>query len=115
MWDEITVNIPPGVDSGKTIESIHNTVLKETEKDSNLAEQEWQKTTHQNGLSQFKATPSVDMRPAASGVDIVVRYVTRAGDRFDMRNRLYQSVIDLLHKPDAKTAAPAAPEPSLAR
>jgi hypothetical protein len=38
------------------------------------------------------------MRPAASGIDIVVRYITRAGDRFDMRNRLYQSVIDLLQK-----------------
>ena len=98
MWDEITVNIPPGLDSTKTIEAIHNTVVKETEKDSGLAEQEWQNTTHQNGLSQFKAAPSVDMRPASSGVDIVVRYVTRAADRFDMRNRLYQSVIDLLHK-----------------
>ena len=102
MWDEITVNIPPGLDAGKTIEAIHNTVAKETEKDSSLAEQEWQKSTHNNGLSQFKATPSVDMRPAASGVDIVVRYVTRAGDRFDMRNRLYQSVIDLLHNSDPK-------------
>ncbi len=101
MWDEITVNIPPGVDSGKTIEAIHNTVVKETEKDAGLAELEWQKSTHNNGLSQFKAIPSVDMRPAASGVDIVVRYVTRAGDRFDMRNRLYQSVIDLLHKPNS--------------
>lgn len=61
---------------------------------------------HLYGLSQFKATPSVDMRPAASGVDIVVRYVIRAGDRFDMRNRLYQSVIDLLHKqPEEETAA----------
>jgi small-conductance mechanosensitive channel len=98
MWDEITVNIPPGIDSAKTIEAIHETVVKETEKDSTLAETEWQSSTHQNGLSQFKATPSVDMRPASSGVDIVVRYVTRAGDRFDMRNRLYQSVIDLLHK-----------------
>ncbi|NYF51616.1 mechanosensitive ion channel domain-containing protein [Tunturiibacter gelidoferens] len=99
MWDEITVNIPPGVDSYKTIEAIHNTVLKQTERDAKLAEQEWQSATRQNGLSQFKATPSVDMRPAASGVDIVVRYVIRAGDRFDVRNRLYQSVIDLLHKP----------------
>ena len=98
MWDEITVNIPPGIDSNKTIEAIHNTVVKETEKDAGLAESEWQSSTHHNGLSQFKATPSVDMRPAASGVDIVVRYVTRAGERFDMRNRLYQSVIDLLHK-----------------
>jgi small-conductance mechanosensitive channel len=100
MWDEITVNIPPSVDSYKTIEAIHNTVLKQTERDAKLAEQEWQTTTRQNGLSQFKATPSVDMRPASSGVDIVVRYVIRAGDRFDMRNRLYQSVISLLHKPE---------------
>jgi small-conductance mechanosensitive channel len=109
MWDEITVNIPPGVDTYQTIESIHNAVVKETEKDANLAEDEWQSATHHNGLSQFKAIPSVDMRPAASGVDIVVRYVTRAGDRFDMRNRLYQSVIDLLHKPQAK----AEPQPSV--
>jgi hypothetical protein len=48
------------------------------------------------------------MRPAASGVDIVVRYVIRAGDRFEVRNRLYQSVIDLLHNPQAN----AAPQPS---
>jgi small-conductance mechanosensitive channel len=99
MWDEITVNIPPGIDSYKTIEAIHHTVLEQTERDAKLAEQEWQSTTHHNGLSQFKAAPSVDMRPAASGVDIVVRYVIRAGDRFGMRNRLYQSVIDLLHAP----------------
>jgi small-conductance mechanosensitive channel len=104
MWDEITVNIPPTLDTGKTIEAIHNTVLKQTEKDAGLAEHEWQSSTHQNGLSQFKATPSVDMRPAASGIDIVVRYVTRASERFDMRNRLYQSVIDLLQIPDAKAA-----------
>ncbi len=104
MWDEITVNIPPDVDSGKTIEAIHNAVVKETEKDAGIAESEWQSSTHQYGLSQFKATPSVDMRPAASGVDIVVRYVTRANDRFEMRNRLYQSVIDLLHKQPASTS-----------
>ena len=43
MWDEITVNIPPGGDTYKTIESIHDAVVKETEKDANLAELEWQK------------------------------------------------------------------------
>jgi small-conductance mechanosensitive channel len=99
MWDEITVNIPPSIDSYKTIEAIHKTVMEQTERDAKLAEQEWKSTTSHNGLSQFKATPSVDMRPAASGVDIVVRYVIRAGDRFEMRNRLYQSVINLLHTP----------------
>ncbi len=106
MWDEITVNIPPGADAYKTIEAIHKSVVSETEKDSHLAEAEWQRSSSSklNGLSQFKAAPSVDMRPAASGIDILVRYVTRAGARFETRNRLYQSVIDLLHKP-----APPAP------
>jgi len=100
MWDEISVNIPATADSYKIIEAIHKEVLEQTAKEASLAEQEWQ-NTGQNGLSQFKATPSVDMRPAASGIDIVVRYVIRAGDRFETRNHLYQSVIDLLHKPDA--------------
>jgi small-conductance mechanosensitive channel len=110
MWDEITVNIPPGIDTYKTIDSIHDAVIKETEKDADLAEHEWQKSTHLNGLSQFKAAPSVDLRPAASGVDIVVRYVTRAGDRFEVRNRLYQSVIDLLHKPNGKRSPSSSQE-----
>jgi hypothetical protein len=115
MWDEITVNIPPGADTYKTIDSIHDAVVKETEKDASQAELEWQKTAHQNGVSQFKAVPSVDMRPASSGIDIVVRYVTRAGDRFDMRNRLYQSVIDLMRKPEPKAEpeTKAEPQPSI--
>jgi small-conductance mechanosensitive channel len=111
MWDEISVNIPAALDSSKTIEAIHKVVLQETEKDAHLAEEEWQKSSKANGLSQFKATPAVDMRPATSGVDILVRYVTRAGDRFDMRNRLYQAVIDLLHKTDPAPAE-AAPPPT---
>jgi small-conductance mechanosensitive channel len=106
MWDEIKVNVPPREDSAKTIEAIHQRVIAETAADTHLAEEEWQRATRQQGLSQFKATPSVDLRPAASGIDIIVRYVTRAGDRFDVRNRLYQGVIDLLQsKP-----TPALPE-----
>jgi small-conductance mechanosensitive channel len=109
MWDELNVNIPPGPDTYKIIEAIHEAVNKETEKDSELAEEEWKRSTKQDVMvGQFSAKPSVDMRPAASGIDVIVRYVTRAGERFDMRNRLYQSVIDLLHKPEttgAKTTA----------
>ncbi len=111
MWDEITVNIPPGENTYKTIGAIHEAVLRVTEKDAALAEDEWQRSSKVYGLSQFKATPAVDMRPAASGIDILVRYVTRAGDRFDIRNRLYQAIIDLLHKPVA--ASPAAPTPAI--
>jgi small-conductance mechanosensitive channel len=102
MWDEISVNVPEGEDTFKMIDQIHKAVLKETEAGAHQAEQEWQRATKQHGLNLFSAESSVEMRPAGSGIDILVRYVTRAGDRFEMRNRLYQSVIDLLHKPDEK-------------
>ena len=105
MWDEISVNIPPGEDTYKMIEAIHTAVVKETEKDADLAEEEWHRATKQHGLSQFSAAPSVDMRPAGAGIDIIVRYVTRAGDRFEMRNRLYQAVIGLLHQPETAVEA----------
>ena len=98
MWDEIVVNIPTGPDSQRVIEAIHTAVQQETDKNSKLAEEEWQRATKQRGLSHFSAEPSVDMRPAAGGVDVIVRYVTRAADRFDVRNKLYQAVIALLHK-----------------
>ncbi len=98
MWDEIKVNVPSSAESHRLIELIQDTVVKETEKDTNLAKVEWQRVMNQNGLSQFSATPALDMRPAASGTDIIVRYVTRAPDRLEMRNRLYQAVIDLLHR-----------------
>jgi small-conductance mechanosensitive channel len=103
MWDEITVSIPQGEDSYKTIEAIHEAVVKETEADTKQAEAEWQRATKQ-GLSHFSAEPSIDLRPAASGIDIVVRYVTRAGERLNIRNRLYQAVIDLMHKGDGRAS-----------
>jgi small-conductance mechanosensitive channel len=100
MWDEIAVSIPADDDTYEMIELIRKAVLKETEKDALLAEQEWKRVSRQNGLgvSQFTATPAVGLRPSASGIDIIVRYVTRASDRFELRNRLYQCVINLLHK-----------------
>jgi hypothetical protein len=47
----------------------------------------------------------VNLRPSGSGIDIRVRYVTRASERFGVRNRLYQRVIDLLHKENDPASA----------
>jgi len=100
MWDEIRVNVPAGAAGEKTIGAIEQAVVSETQKDSKLAELEWQRSTKAHGLSQFAAKPSVGLRPAASGVDVLVRYVTRAGDRFEMRNKLYATVVGLLRQPE---------------
>jgi small-conductance mechanosensitive channel len=104
MWDEISLNVPAGEGTYKTIEAIHKVVLEQTAEDAKLAEAEWKGSARAEGLGQFSATPSVDMRPATSGIDILVRYVTRAGDRFEMRNKLYGTVIELLHKPEGAVA-----------
>ncbi len=108
MWDEITVNVPAGADSYKVVDAIQSAVVKETAKDTKQAEDELRNVTKQHGLSQFSAAPSVDLRPASSGVDVLVRYVTRAGERYEMRNRVYQTVIDLLqNRKDERVPAAA--------
>jgi small-conductance mechanosensitive channel len=102
MWDEISVNIPSKADTYKTVDAIHTVVEKETANDTKLAEEEWKKATKRNVLSNFSAKPSVDMRPSTSGVDVLVRYVTHASERYEMRNRIYQSLMDVLHRPEGE-------------
>ena len=97
MWDEIAVSIPPGTEPYPLIEKIRQAAIKATEADAKMAQEEWKRVTHEEGAPQFSATPSVDMRPAGGGVDIVVRYVTRAGVRLETRNRLYGTVVELMN------------------
>jgi small-conductance mechanosensitive channel len=96
MWDEIKVSIPQGTEAYPLIDKIREAAIKATETDAKMAEEEWKRVTHEQGSPHFSATPSVDMQPAAGGVDIVVRYVTRAGVRLETRNRLYETVVGLM-------------------
>ncbi len=103
MWDEITVNVAATAEMNGMVEKIHSAVLKETEQDARHAEQEWKRSMRGEGLSRFSAEPVVHLRPAASGFDILVHYVTHAPERFEVRNRLYQQVVQLLQ--ESATAA----------
>jgi small-conductance mechanosensitive channel len=99
MWDEMSISIPASADTYAKVALINQAILEETQQDARLAEEEWRRVPRKNGLSQVSASASVNLRPAGSGVDILVRYVTRASDRLEVRNRLYERVIDALHKP----------------
>lgn len=96
MWDEIKVNIPSGTSVHPLIEKIYEASVKATEADARTAQEEWKRVTHEEGSPQFSAMPSVNLRPAGSGVDVVVRYITRAGVRLETRNQLFETVIDLM-------------------
>jgi hypothetical protein len=75
-----------------------------------MAEEEWKRVTHEEGSPQFSAMPSVNLRPAGAGVDILIRYITRAGVRVETRNQLFTMIVDLMQgvpKEDSNVATPA--------
>ena len=91
MWDEIRVSIPSGSDPWKTIELVRTLVLHETAVATQEASQEWKRVSRHSD-----AEPAVDIRPGPSGIDMVIRYVTHASSRFEVRNHLYHQVLGLL-------------------
>jgi small-conductance mechanosensitive channel len=97
-WDEITVAVPPSIDAHAAVDRILQAVQEETEENSRIAEQEWKRGTRGDVVSKFRTDPAVNLRPSGSGVDLEVRYVARAAERFEMRNRLYRRVFNLLHE-----------------
>ena len=101
MWDEIVVSVPASVVIHSVMEQIEKAVLEETQENSQLAEQEWKRGAQVEGLGRYSSAAVVNLRPSGSGIDLHIRYVISALKRFDLRNRLYQRVFDLLHEPAA--------------
>jgi len=99
MWDEMSLSLPASAETYAKAAQLHQAILEETEQDAQLAEQEWKRVPRHSGLSHATASSSVNLRPSGAGVDILIRYVTRASDRLKVRNRLYERVLDVLHKP----------------
>jgi small-conductance mechanosensitive channel len=99
MWDEISVNLPSSAETYARVALIHKSIIEVTREDARLAEQEWKRLPRQNHASTMSANASVNMYPAGAGVDVLIRYVTRASDRIEVRNRLYDRVFDVLHNP----------------
>jgi small-conductance mechanosensitive channel len=98
MWDEISVTIPPAIHTEAAVERIHKAVVDETAESASVAEQEWKRGKRDDGLGRFSAAPVVNLRPSVAGINLRVRYVTRASERFEVRSRLYRSVVNLLEQ-----------------
>ncbi len=100
MLDQFEVTIPASDETHVLVEEILKSVEEVTADNARLAEQEWKRATRGDRLKEMRASPSVNLRPAGNNFDVEVRYVTRATDREETRNRLYRRVIDLLHRPE---------------
>jgi len=111
MWDEIKVTVPPGTDIHALIKGIYEATVKATEADAKMAGAEWKRVTHEEGSPKFSAMPSVNLRPAGAGVDIVIRSITRAGVRVETRNRLFAMIVELMQggSKEDRNLAPLSP------
>jgi small-conductance mechanosensitive channel len=116
LWEELHIALPSGKDPYALCDAIRAAVEEITREDVDLASREWRRLSQLHGsLSTLSAQPTVELRPTG-GLEVVVRYLTRAQDRFEMRSRLNQRLLGILHAPpqireaspsSAKEASPA--------
>jgi small-conductance mechanosensitive channel len=97
MWDELKVTIPANQDPYAVIDGIQKLVAKETETNAHKAEEEWQQTTNRYRVQAFSAAPALNVMPSGDAVEVQVRYITRAYERHEMRRKLYEEVVKLMH------------------
>jgi small-conductance mechanosensitive channel len=96
LWDELQVVLPAGKDPYPLVEALQKKVIEATRETVQKAEEEWKSTTTSRELSSLSAAPAINVKPVAGGIEVAVRYVTRANDRYTMRNTLNQAAVELL-------------------
>jgi small-conductance mechanosensitive channel len=101
LWDELHIVVPAGQDPYPIVDAISKQVAEATAESARLAEQEWQRAVPAQRGKKFSGAPDINVKPVVGGVEIAVRYITRANEGFQLRARLYQSAVDLLGQKSA--------------
>jgi small-conductance mechanosensitive channel len=96
LWDELQVVLPMGIDPYPIVDAIQKKVLEATAESAREAEKEWKSAAHAREMGTLSATPAINVKPIIGGVEVAVRYVTRANERYQLRAKLYQAAVDLL-------------------
>jgi small-conductance mechanosensitive channel len=106
LWDELQITLPADQDPYPVAEEIQKIVNRETEANARLAEKEWGRLESIRRKSAFSAESAISVRPASSGFDVLVRYVTRANERYQQRVKLHAAIIELLRRKRIPQPAP---------
>ena len=111
LWDELQVVLPTGEDPYPMIEAIQKRVLEATQESTKSATQEWKSAAGNRDIGAFSAEPSINLKPVLGGVELSVRYITQANQRYQLRTKLNQAAVELLGK---RGIPPVSPAPSAA-
>jgi small-conductance mechanosensitive channel len=96
LWDELTVVLPSGQDPYPMVEAIQKQVQAATSESATQAESEWRRATGSQEMSSFSVAPAISVKPVMGGIEVIVRYITRANERYLLRSKLYQMMVQLL-------------------
>jgi small-conductance mechanosensitive channel len=96
LWDQLQVVVPIGRDPYPIVEAITKQVVEVTGESARQAESEWQKAVPGQRSKVFSGTPGINVKPVVGGVEIAIRYITRANERYQLRAKLYQAAVDIL-------------------
>jgi small-conductance mechanosensitive channel len=96
LWDELQLVVPAAQDPNPIIEAISKQLTEATSASAREAEQEWRRAVPSQGGGAFSGAPTISVKPVLGGVEIGLRYITRANDRSALRATLYQSAVTLL-------------------
>jgi len=108
LWDEITLSLPSSQNPYPMMEAVQKLIVEQTAKDARMAEEEWQHAAAKYRVHSFSAAPAINLRPTGGGIELHVRYITRAYERQDRRTQLYNAIVELMHHKDQEPAASTA-------
>jgi small-conductance mechanosensitive channel len=94
LWDELQVEVGQAENPYPLVEAIQRLVEEETRASAAQAEQEWQKSAGYR--KSLTASPAIHLRPTAAGVEMQIRYITSANERYVTRSKLYEKIVGLL-------------------
>lgn len=110
LWDELQLVLPYGEDPYPVIEAFQKKVAEATKQSAAQAQEEWRRATRSREMSSFSVAPAISVKPVVGGIEMAVRYITKANERYELRTKLYQAAVGMLGHKDL----PAPPEPSRA-
>jgi small-conductance mechanosensitive channel len=105
LWDELQLVLPTGQDPYPVVQEIQRRVSEATKEGAKQAEEEWRRATRSREMSSFSVEPAISVKPVVGGVEVAVRYITRANERYQLRAKLYQHAVDLLGRKSASAPA----------
>ena len=115
LWDELQVVLPSGQDPYPFIDALQRKVLEATAETAKQAEQEWKSAASSRDMKALSAAPAINLKPVAGGIEIAVRYITSANERYLLRAKLYQVAVEMLGLKNVQSPPPPLPTPAPAR